>query len=179
MPKNHQNRTILGSKIGSYKNIMFLEGYTKCSYKQDPPVSTVYVDVSTGNNNNNGLTEETALKTLGKACSGTFLQDNLIILVKNGTYRNWKFGLEGELNNPAVCSINSKSDVKLTNFPGHVPRIEFDGSGGITLSGVERVFISGFVIEGPNYRITQEEAQAHRLTPVSYTHLTLPTILLV
>lgn len=92
----------------------------------------------------------------------------MIVLVKNGTYRNWKWGQAGELSNPAVCSITSKSDVKITNFPGHSPRIEFDGSGGITLNGVTRVELSGFVIEGPNYRITQEEAQAHRLTQENY-----------
>ena len=57
-----------------------------------------------------------------------------MVLVKNGTYRNPTFGNGGK-NNGAALSVQNKHDVLITNFPGHSPIIQFDGSGGISMSG--------------------------------------------
>ena len=107
--------------------------------RHDENTAIIYVDSVNGNNNNDGFSENSALKTLAQACSN--LQDNSLVYVKNGTYRNWKWGVEGELMNPAVCQIKNVKDIEITAFPGHKPKIEFDGSGGISMTNVERAYI--------------------------------------
>ena len=75
-----------------------------------------------------------------------------MVLVKNGTYRNPTFGNGGK-NNGAALSIQNKHDVLLANFPGHSPLIEFDGSGGISMSGKDGAvwLLASLVrIRGPN-----------------------------
>ena len=75
----------------------------------------------------------------------------------NGTYTNWRYG-EGNLNNPAALAIQHTSDILISAYQDHVPRIEFDGSAGIQISNVTRIEITGFEIQGRNYEITYEEA---------------------
>ena len=48
-------------------------------------------------------------------------------------FRNAHYG-ESE-DNQAVLPIRDLSDLLVTNYPGHSPLIEFDGSGGISMSG--------------------------------------------
>ena len=64
----------------------------------------------------------------------------------------------GNKNNPTVITIQNKNDILITNFPGHNPKIRFDGSGGIMMNKVNRVEIRGFEIVGPNNGITKSEA---------------------
>ena len=71
---------------------------------------------------------------------------------------NFSFIYLGNKNNPAVLTIQNKNDILLTNFPGHNPKIRFDGSGGIMMNKVNRVEIRGFEIVGPNNGITKSEA---------------------
>ena len=126
---------------------------------------TLYVDGKNGLDSNDGLTEETALKTL----KGTkeHLQSGTQILVKDGTYRNEDYG-SGNKDNPIVLHIQNYTDILLTNFPGHSPIIEFDGAGGISMTEMSRVEISGFEIVGPNRDITKEEAMEDRLLHSNY-----------
>ena len=39
--------------------------------------------------------------------------------------------------------IQNYTDILVTNFPGHSPVIEFDGAGGISMTEMSRVEISG------------------------------------
>ena len=71
---------------------------------------------------------------------------------------NFSFIYLGNKNNPTVLTIQNKNDILLTNFPGHNPKIRFDGSGGIMMNKVNRVEIRGFEIVGPNNGITKSEA---------------------
>jgi len=79
----------------------------------------------------------------------------------NGEYNNNNYG--GGPNNGAVMTIKDKTDILVSNFPGHSPIIRFDGSGGIVMLNVQRVEITGLEIVGPNADITLEQAQADRL----------------
>ena len=114
----------------------------------------IYVDAINGDDENDGRNETAAFKTMQRA--NTDIQDGTKVLVKNGVYINGGFG-SGRSNGP-VLRISNKSDVLLTNFPGHTPVIEFDGAGGIVMSRVKRVEISRFDIFGPNSFLTKEEA---------------------
>ena len=67
-----------------------------------------------------------------------------------------------------VLSLKDLTDVSIQNFPGHSPVIEFDGAGGISMSGVARIEISGLEIKGPNQKITKAQAQADRLLHSNY-----------
>ena len=57
-------------------------------------------------------------------------------------YRNEDYG-SGGIDNPIVFHIQNYTDILLTNFPGHSPVIEFDGAGGISMTEMSRVEISG------------------------------------
>ena len=46
----------------------------------------------------------------------------------------------------------------VTSLPGHRALIQFDGTGGISLSNATDVEISQLEVEGPNANITYEEA---------------------
>ena len=78
----------------------------------------------------------------------------------NGEYNNNNFG--GGVNNGAIMTIKDKTDILLTNYPGHSPVLRFDGSGGVVMLNVERVEIRGLEISGPNAEISLAEAQADR-----------------
>ena len=65
-------------------------------------------------------------------------------------------------------TIKDKTDISIKNFPGHNPRIEFDGVGGISMGAVQRIEIQGLEIVGPNSKITKPEAEADRLVHSNY-----------
>ena len=149
----------------------------------------IYVSVNTGNDSGNG-TEQSPYKTINRG-----IQDVVpggTVYVMNGIYRDDSAGLPvvsfyedssqqdsagnnyvysngNNLNNPHVVTINKSGNqidgyITLKNYPDHKPKIIFDGQGGIKLGpNANYVIVEGFEVEGP----------------VSYTHLTLPTILLV
>ena len=150
-----------------------------------PLISNVlYVDGNNGRDWKDGQTEENALKTLQKAAK--LATSGTQILVKDGIYQNYRQlnskhgkGIEilhrffnrfgsGNLNNPVVLSLKDLTDVSVQNFPGHSPVIEFDGAGGISMSGVARIEISGLEIKGPNQKITKAQAKADRLLHSNY-----------
>ena len=49
------------------------------------------------------------------------------------------------------------------NISGHEPKIQFDGSGGISMNRVSKIEIKGLEIIGPNQNINKEESLADRL----------------
>ena len=107
--------------------------------------NSFYVDALNGDNSNDGLTEETAFATIKKACQT--VPATSTIFVKSGTYNNDNFG-SGDLNLFPVCTLNGKSDIKITNFDGHSPVIEFDGNSAFQIASGLRLEISGFEIKG-------------------------------
>jgi len=130
---------------------------------QEPVWKTYYVDAKNGKDSNDGLSESKALKNIKKVFQinkddPTYIE----VLVKNGTYRNDKYG-NGQLNNGAVVSLSDCYQIKITNFPGHRPFVQFDGSGGFVASRCSHLEIGGFNIKGPSQGITYEMAMADRL----------------
>ena len=94
-----------------------------------PLIQILYVDIATGSdyNGNDGTTEETAVKTIRKAA--TLATDSTAIYVKNGSYPNWNYG-EGAIDNPGALTFTGLNDTLLSAYPGHFPKIPFDGSSG-------------------------------------------------
>ena len=125
-----------------------------------PPLTenTIYVDGVSGSDSNDGLSESSGLKTLRKAIN--VATNKTKIFVMEGEYNNNNFG--GGVNNGAIMTIKDKTDILLTNYPGHSPVLRFDGSGGVVMLNVQRVEIRGLEIIGPNAEISLAEAQADR-----------------
>lgn len=134
--------------------------------------SNWYVSDGLGNDNltgNNGKSPTSPLKTIGYAIKDAW-QPGDTIFVMNGTYRNPGYG-SGALDNPAIVRLYASSNIQssedawlvITNYPGHTPKLQFDGEGGIVVNSVSYMDISGLEIEGPNQSITKNEAEANRL----------------
>ena len=137
--------------------------------------NTIYVDGVNGSDSNDGLSLTTGLKTLRKAIN--VASSKTKIFVMEGEYNNNNYG--GGVNNGAIMTIKAtiginlskidyspvqdKTDILLTNYPGHSPVLRFDGSGGVVMLGVERIEITGLEIVGPSEGITLAQAQADRL----------------
>ena len=101
----------------------------------DSPIlkHSIYVDAINGNDENDGNSEDTALKTLKAA--GKMAVSQTEILVKNGEYTNSDFG-NGKKDNGLVMHMSDITDIRIANFPGHSPILRFDGSGGISMNNV-------------------------------------------
>jgi parallel beta-helix repeat protein len=114
--------------------------------------------------NNNGSSPSAPLKTISYAINTAWAPGDTVF-VMNGTYQNNNYG--SGLNNGSVVSINATGTPNgwliIRNYPGHTPKIQFDGAGGFTGSGQTYLEISGFEIEGPNQSITYNDAIANRL----------------
>jgi len=127
----------------------------------DPPATdkTIFVDADNGNDDNDGLSEAAAVKTLKNA--GNIASSKTKILIRNGVYKNNNYG--AGVNNGAAMAIKDKTDILVTAYPGESPVVQFDGAAGITMNNVSRVEISGLEVIGPNSEISLQEAQADRL----------------
>ncbi|MGB2128525.1 MAG: carbohydrate binding domain-containing protein [Flavicella sp.] len=122
--------------------------------------------------NDNGLSTSKPLKTIQYAINSAWHPGDTIF-VMDGTYRNANFG-SGNLNNGPIVNLDANNakgvatgPLVITNYPGHSPKLEFDGAGGF-VGNNEYLVISGFEIEGPNQRINYEEAFANRLIQDNY-----------
>ena len=130
-----------------------------------------YVSAESGNDiNNNGLTESTPFLTINRAISEVMAGDTVFVM--NGTYRNAGFGTvdpstNTNMNNPHVVTINKSGTegayITIKNLEGHVPKIEFDGRGGIVISDfMNYIIVEGFEVEGPAAEITYDQAITDR-----------------
>lgn len=119
---------------------------------------------------NNGLNASQPLQTINYAINNAWSSGD-IIYVMNGTYQNTGYG-NGELNNGSVVSVNKEGALNgplvIRNYPGHSPKIEFDGAGGFVCGTGKYLEISGFEIQGQNQQITYNEANSYRLIPNNY-----------
>jgi hypothetical protein len=122
-----------------------------------------------GSDSNSGTSPSTPFQTLNKGRDMAQAGDTVYIM--NGTYYNPGFGT-GNVNNLGTAFLISKSGsaeagyLTFKNFPGHTPKIKYDGASGITVSAnVHHVIIEGLEIEGPAADITYEMAIANRIDP--------------
>ena len=104
---------------------------------------------------NTGLGPSDAFATLQKAAE--LVTHNTTIFVANGTYHNTHFGTGSKSNAPAV-HLQDLEFVTLASLPGHRPRIEFDGVGGISGQNMRWFEVRGFEVMGPNGGISYDEA---------------------
>ena len=124
---------------------------------------SLYVDVATGSDANDGTSEAAAFASIAAAIAAA--GSNTAVYVANGTYSNNNYSpsTRAYKNNGAAVTISGKSHLKLTNLPGHAPKIAFDGSAGIVIVNCHDLQITGFEVEGPNWAIQYEDAYADRL----------------
>ncbi|MDG1398874.1 MAG: hypothetical protein P8P88_10875, partial [Polaribacter sp.] len=134
-----------------------------------------YVSSINGSDSNDGLSESSSFQTINKAISKVAAGDT--VLVMNGVYQNNGYGTVdvnsySNMNNEHVVTINKSGEVgayiTLKNYPGHLPKIKFDGKGGIVISNnMNYIIVEGFEVEGPAANITYSQAYANRGYKVS------------
>ncbi len=111
-------------------------------------------------------TDAQPFKTLNKAKNTAVAGDT--VFIKDGTYQNSNYGNGKTTANAAALRLTVSGDstsghITFKNYPGHNPKIQFDGSAGISFAnGVEYIIIEGLEIEGPAAGITYAEAFAKR-----------------
>ena len=128
-----------------------------------------YVSDSNGSDNNSG-TIESPFKTINKGIS--MVSAGGTVYVMEGIYQNANYGTvdpstNTNMDNPHVVTINKSGTegayITLRNYPGHTPKIQFDGRGGIVISNdMNYIIVEGFEVEGPAQDINYEMAEADR-----------------
>ena len=128
-----------------------------------------YVSNSNGSDNNSG-TVESPFKTINKGIS--LVSAGGTVYVMDGVYQNDNYGTvdpstNTNMNNQHVVTINKSGTedayITLRNYPGHTPKIQFDGRGGIVISNnMNYIIVEGFEVEGPAQDINYEMAEANR-----------------
>lgn len=134
-----------------------------------------YVSSVNGSDSNDGLSESASFQTINKAISKVVAGDT--VLVMDGVYKNNGYGTVdvnsySNMNNEHVVTINKSGEagayITLKNYPGHLPKIKFDGKGGIVISNnMNYIIVEGFEVEGPAANITYSQAYANRGYKVS------------
>lgn len=129
-----------------------------------------YVSSVNGSDSNDGLSESASFQTINKAISKVVAGDT--VLVMDGVYKNNGYGTVdvnsySNMNNEHVVTINKSGEagayITLKNYPGHLPKIKFDGKGGIVISNnMNYIIVEGFEVEGPAANITYDQAIADR-----------------
>lgn len=143
--------------------------FSSFSFGQD-----FYVSNNLGQDNNSG-SESAPFKTINRAISS--VNPGGTIYVMQGIYRNNNFGSVNvsnytNMSNPHVVTINKSGTegnyITLRNYPGDLPKIEFDGKGGILISNdMNYIIIDGFEVEGPSQDINYDMAMDNREYKVS------------
>ena len=133
-----------------------------------------YVSNDQGQDTNSG-SESAPFKTINRAISS--VNPGGTIYVMQGIYRNNNFGSVNvsnytNMSNPHVVTINKSGTegnyITLRNYPGDLPKIEFDGKGGILISNdMNYIIIDGFEVEGPSQDINYDMAMDNREYKVS------------
>ncbi|MCM3747848.1 S-layer homology domain-containing protein [Paenibacillus pasadenensis] len=148
-----------GSKLVTAQDTAFTSGHVglrasnaKASYdslivsKETPPAisdgnTTYYVSSSTGDDANDGLTEATAWKTVGKISGMTFLPGDRILL-KSGDTWNEKLTLKGSGTKEAPITVTSYGTGAKPKISAHAP-----GSGVVLGINLNHWLIQGLAVE--------------------------------
>jgi hypothetical protein len=112
-----------------------------------------YVNASTGNNSNTGLSAEKALKTLQRAADKTVAGDTVFVM--NGTYvkdNSWSSDVVIE-----TSSGTADKWIVWMNYPVHQPLISFDCWRAFNIQG-SYIEVNGLTIKGNNSNITLQQA---------------------
>lgn len=131
--------------------------------------SEYYVSGPLGSDSNAG-TESAPFQSINKGIS--MLNPGDTVYVMEGVYTNNNFGTvdpstNTNMSNPHVVTVNKSGTedayITLRNYPGHTPKIKFDGRGGIIISNnMNYIIIEGFEVEGPSQDIDYSMAIADR-----------------
>ena len=150
--------------IKLYKSFLFFLLSIQLVLAQD-----FYVSYSNGSDNNSG-TIESPYKTINKGIS--MVNAGGTVYVMEGVYQNENYGTvdpstNTNMNNQHVVTINKSGTegayIILRNYPGHTPKIQFDGRGGIVISNdMNYIIVEGFEVEGPAQDIDYDMAEADR-----------------
>jgi parallel beta-helix repeat protein len=112
-----------------------------------------YVNATTGNNSNTGLSTEKALKTLQRAADKTVAGDTVFVM--NGTYvKDYSYSSD------VVVETSSGTPGKWIvwiNYPGHKPLISFDCWRAFNIQG-SYIEVNGLTVKGNNSNITLQQA---------------------
>ena len=111
---------------------------------------TYYVSIETGSDDNDGLSDTKAFKTIKKAAGLSRPGDTILIM--NGRYD------EGEIN--IARSGLPGAYITYTNYPGHKPVINPYYAWSALLITGSYIRIEGLTIEGNKEKVTYEEAKA-------------------
>lgn len=112
-----------------------------------------YVNASTGNNSNSGLSIDKALKTLQKAADKTVAGDTVFVM--NGTYvKDFSYSSDVVIEN---SSGTAEKWIVWMNYPGHKPLISFDCWRAFSIQG-SYIEVYGLIVKGNNSNLTLEQA---------------------
>lgn len=112
-----------------------------------------YVNATTGNNSNTGLSPDRAFKTLQRAADRTMAGDTVFVM--NGTYvkdNSWSSDVVVE-----TSSGTPEKWIVWINYPGHKPIISFDCWRAFNLQG-SYIEINSLTVKGNNSNVTLEQA---------------------
>lgn len=112
-----------------------------------------YVNATSGNNTNNGLTPQNPFKTLQKAADNTQAGDTVFVM--NGTYTK-----DNSWSSDVVVETSSGTEsnwIVWINYLEHKPVISFDCWRAFNIKG-SFIEINGLAVKGNNGNLTLEEA---------------------
>lgn len=116
----------------------------------------VYYVSESGNDKNDGRTENLAFKTLQHASDHTKPGD--IVYVMNGLYQN-----EKDEDILGIKRSGTESNwIMYAALPGHKPRLKVKAGDAISVYGADYLIIQGFELEGNNADVTLEYALAQQ-----------------
>jgi hypothetical protein len=123
------------------------------------PAAVYYVSGS-GNDSNNGLTTNSAFRTLAHGVYGLNPGDTLMAM--NGIYTNDDYTAASPSNWVAAIKSSGTSNAWITiqNYPGAAPQVIFNGYGGFDMLASSNITIKGFTITGNNDHCTLSNALA-------------------
>ena len=130
-------------------------GTVLSTFRYGKAFATDYYVSGSGNDGNNGLSTDTAFRNIQTAADLTKPGDTVYVM--NGLYTNlWPTGdvVTVTHDGSPLAWITYKA------YPGHSPKLQFNGWNGFNLSSAAYIEINGFVIEGNNNNVTLDYAKS-------------------
>ena len=156
-------------RVGNVQNM-----HTPFEKAENRESATIYVDAKNGSDDNDGLTENTAFKTLQKAASRYFVPGDKLLLKRGGTYeggvtleglglaqRRITIGAYGKGADPVIAGGGSVTVMLKMDFVT-VENLEFTNPNGLStmkLLSNHTGAIKGIVIQNCNFHDVNNEVQ--------------------